>query len=128
MFRILVLDKRDSILTVLKYLLYRYEVMFSHDVDDAVNKLKEDNVDMILINLPLENGSMDVLREWTREKKTIALVDMLSPDMLEESSKLGALECVDKLDIPRLPELVSRHLNQAATKVLVEEMKQDARR
>lgn len=118
MFRILVLDKRDSICIVMKYLLYRYEVVFSNDVNDAADKLKEDNIDMLLVNLPLENGSMNMLREWSSKKKTIALVDMLNPDVLDESMRLGALECVDKLDIPKLPELVGMHLNQAATRVL----------
>ncbi len=124
MFRILVLDKRDSIRSAIKYLLYRYELVFSCDINDAVNKLKRDNIDMILINLPIENGlysSLDILKEWTVKKKTIAIVDMISPDLLNEANEVGILAYIDKLDISRLPELVGRYLNQADTRILINE-------
>lgn len=121
MFRILVLDKRDSIHSAIKYLLYRYELVFSYDIKDAIDRLNEGNIDMILLNLPLEDGSFsnyDMLKEWAGKKKTIAIVDIISPDLVDEANRFGALAYIDKLDISRLPELVSRYLNQAATRIL----------
>lgn len=121
MFRILVLDKRDSIHSAIKYLLYRYELVFSYDIKDAIDRLNEGNIDMILVNLPLEDGShssYDMLKEWVGKKKTIAIVDIISPDLVDEANRFGALAYIDKLDISRLPELVSRYLNQAATRII----------
>lgn len=121
MFRILVLDKRDSIRSAIRYLLYRYELVFSYDIKDAVDKLNKDSIDLILVNLPLENGaypSWTLLKEWTEKKKTIAIADIICPDLLDEAKRLSALVCIDKLDISRLPELVGRYLNQAETKVI----------
>lgn len=121
MFRILVLDKRDSIHSAIKYLLYRYELVFSYDIKDAIDRLNEGNIDMILLNLPLEDGSFsscDMLKEWAGKKKTIAIVDIISPDLVDEANEIGALAYIDKLDISRLPELVSRYLNQAATRII----------
>lgn len=121
MFRILVLDKRDSIHAVIKYLLYRYELVFSYNIADAVDRLKKEDIDMILVNLPLENGlcsSYDILKEYISKKKTIAIVDIMSPDLVDGANRLGVLTCIDKMDISMLPELVSRYLNQAATRIL----------
>lgn len=121
MFRILVLHRRDSIHTVIKYLLYRYDLVFTCDVNDAIKKLNEDNIDLILLDLPLENGSVSVwnmLKEWTEKKKTIAIIDVISPELVDEAGRIGVLLCIDKLEMSRLPELVSGYLNQAKTRVL----------
>lgn len=121
MFRILVIDNRDSITKAIKYLLYRYEVVFSRDVKDAITKLKDNIIDMILVNLPFPDGlssSCETLKEWIQRKKTIVIADPISTELVDEAKKLGAEICIDKLEIPRLPELVGRFLNQAETKIL----------
>lgn len=121
MFRILVIDNRDSITKAIKYLLYRYEVVFSRDVKDAITKLKDNIIDMILVNLPFPDGlssSCETLKEWIQRKKTIVIADLISTELVDEAKKLGAEICIDKLEIPRLPELVGRFLNQAETKIL----------
>lgn len=121
MFRILVIDNRDSITKAIKYLLYRYEVVFSRDVKDAITKLKDNIIDMILVNLPFPDGlssSCETLKEWIQRKKTIVIADLISTELVDEAKKFGAEICIDKLEIPRLPELVGRFLNQAETKIL----------
>lgn len=121
MFTILVLDKRESIQSAIKYLLHRYDVVFSSDIKDAVRRLNESSIDMILVNLPLEGGASqdyDVFQEWTNKKKTIVLTDTLDPEIIEESRKFGALTHIDKMDISILPEVVNKYLNQAVTKIL----------
>lgn len=121
MFRILVVDKRDSIHSAIKYLLYRYDLIFSYNIKDAVNKMNENNIDMVLLNLSLENTTdkdWDILKECASKRKTIILMDSADPDLMGESYKFGALEYIDKLDIAGLPELVTKHLNKSDTKIL----------
>lgn len=118
MFKILVLDKRDSIRTAIKYLLYRYELVFSRDLKDAIDKLNENNIDMLLINLPLEDDLGAKLGELFGKKKIIGLIDAANHEFMERSGEFGVLECIDKMDIARLPELVDRHLNKSDTQIL----------
>lgn len=122
MFKILVLNnKKDTIQSAIRYLLFRYELLFCSEVGDAISKLNSDNINMILVNLPLENGlhsAFDILKEWAGKKKTIALLDLLDSESVDTASGLGVMACVDKMDVWRLPDIVNRFLNKAETRIL----------
>jgi DNA-binding NarL/FixJ family response regulator len=122
MFTILVLDKRDGIKSAIKYLLHRYEIVFFSCIKDAVKRISENNIDLILINLPMEGESredIESLKEQTNKKKTLALADIIDMKLMQEASEFGVIGCLDKIDIGTLPEVVNRLLNQAITRVLV---------
>lgn len=117
MFRILVLnDKKENIFASVKYLLHRYELVFSSNVEDAVNKLNENSINMILVSLPVEKG--DLLKEWAGKKKTIAILDVCDVKLLNEFADFGFLACIDKMAIGRLPEIVESYLNKAETRII----------
>ena len=121
MFTLLLIDNRESIQSVVKYLLYRYDLVYNNNIQDAVARLEQNSIDMIIVNLPLPDGQagdQDKLKEWIKEKKTIAVLEMVTPEIVEEAVNLGVLEYLDKMDIGRLPQVVNRYLNQAATRVL----------
>lgn len=121
MFRILVLDDREGIQLGLKHLLYRYELVFGTKEGGAVQLINKDKIDLILINLIQENGSYsnwDLLKEWAKRKKTIVIADHYTQELAEDVRALGALTCIDKIDLHKLPLLVETYLNQASTRVI----------
>jgi DNA-binding NtrC family response regulator len=121
MFTILVLDRRDGIKSAIKYLLHRYDLVFYSEIKDAVTRLSENNIDMILINLPMENElieDMELLKEWTHKKKTLALADIIDAELMQKANDFGVMACIDKIDIGTLSDVVNRYLNQAITRVL----------
>jgi len=121
MFKILVIDKRETIHSAVKYLLYRYNLDFCRDAEEALSMLNREIYDLILISVPLDyktSEEYDGLMEWTTKKKTIAMADSVSKECIEEAQFFGVTVCIDKLNICRLPELVEMHLNKAVTKVM----------
>lgn len=121
MFRLLVLDKRDSIQSAIKYLLHRYDLVFCYDARDAATKLESNSIDMFLFNFSSDEESSaenDIVKEWIQKKKTIVVADTITPELIDEVKKMGAVTCIDKLDIGRLPEIVGRHLNQSVTRIM----------
>ena len=120
MFRILVLDDRESIRLGIKHLLYRYELIFGKETS-ADLLLNEDRISLILVNLIREDGTYsnwELLKKWSKRKKTIVVADNFTEELAAKVQTLGVLTCIDKLDLQKLPNLVERYLNQAATRVI----------
>lgn len=114
------MDNRESICLGLKHLLYRYELLFGKETN-ADQLLNEDRIALVLVNLVQEDGTYsnwELLRKWGKRKKTIVLADNFTQDLAREVQTLGALTCIDKLDLYKLPNLVERYLNQSATRVI----------
>ena len=121
MFTILLIDNRNTIQSVVKYLLYRYDLVYCNNPDDAADIIEKNNIDMIIVNLPFSPGCGDQVNKltgWIKKKKTIAILEMVIPQVVEQAKEWGVLEYLDKMDIGRLPRVVNRHLNQASTRIL----------
>jgi len=122
MFKILlILDDKESISLGLKYLLYRYELVFKDRNKDIDELLETDNIDLILFNLNYRNGSSSywgLLEKWGKRKKVIVIVDDFTSEVFEGAYNLGALACIDKLDIQKIPYLVEKYLNKSKTRVI----------
>lgn len=120
MFKILIIEDRKSICLGLRYLLNRYELVFGKE-KDAKELLKENHIDLVLINVIKNNGSYSnwsLLKEWGKTKKTIVIMDAPTKELNKKAYDHGALRCIDKLDLFRLPHLVERYLNKSDTRVI----------
>ena len=100
--RILVIDDEPSIRELLKdfFTGKGFEVVTSHDGETALNLLKENKFDLLLLDLmmPGMNG-MDVLREIASENLTIPSIMITayaSVSTAVEAMKLGAFDYITK--------------------------------
>jgi DNA-binding NtrC family response regulator len=121
MFTLLFIDSRDGIRSAVKYLLYRYDLLCCEGPEEAAAILEKNHIDMVIVSLPVKPGpaeDLNILREKTRNKKTIVLLETAAPRQKELAGEWGALDYLDKMDIVRLPQMVNQYLNQAATRIL----------
>lgn len=121
MFRVMLFDKREGIHSAVKYLLHRYELVFCRELKDALVEVEE-GVDLAIITFPIEDESsenIEKLKEFVKNRKVLAILDHFSHEQKKEADTFGVINCIDKLDIGLLPELVNRYLNQAVTRILM---------
>lgn len=121
--RVLVVDDQDSFRMSLEIALSisdKHEVTMSDSGEDAVEKLKSDTYDVILLDYKMPGLSgLDVLA-WMHENKVDTPVIMLtaagSEEVAVEAMKLGAYDYLSKehIEIDRLPLTINsvheRHL------------------
>jgi two-component system response regulator PilR (NtrC family) len=121
MARILVVDDETSIREFLEILLVRakHQVRLARDAVDAIAKLKEEPVDLVLTDLRLPKGSgMDVLQFISRHAPSTQVVMMTAFATTEtaiEAMKAGAYDYIIKpFKVDELTVLIERALERRA--------------
>lgn len=114
--RILVIDDDQDILSMLKFLLSdRFEVITASEADEALSKVKNDFVDLVLcdINLGVTDGLrlMEGLQSNLVDIPFIVISGEMSEDRTEAANRLGAMGILEK-------PFGSEELNQMIDKCL----------